>query len=87
VDVVELEVLARRDVRDRVGVFFRKLGQNLKLFRVQSAERDLDALHAGRIPQHTTGALRVGRGKANPASLDTVMALPVVITLAVGAST
>ena len=51
VDEVELEVLARGDVDDAVGVLLGEVGQDLELPGVDAAERDLDPLHAGRVPQ------------------------------------
>ena len=50
VDEVELEVLARGDVRDAVGVLLGELGHDLELLGREPAERDLDPLHAGRVP-------------------------------------
>ena len=53
---VQLEILAGRDVRDAIRIFLRDVGQRLELLRIQAAERDLDALHAGRVP-YRIGAL------------------------------
>ena len=50
-NVVQLEVLPRRDVGDSVRVFFRKIRHRLKLLGVEAATGDLDALHARGIPQ------------------------------------
>ena len=47
---MKLNVLPRRDVADAVGIFFGQLGQHDHLLGVQAAERNLDALHARRIP-------------------------------------
>ena len=48
--------------RDAVGVLFREFGQYFELTRVQSAERNLDALHAGRIPQQSQDPLCPAEG-------------------------
>ena len=50
VDEMELDVLARGDVADAVGVLLRQVRQHLDLLRVEPAPRNLDALHAGRVP-------------------------------------
>jgi hypothetical protein len=50
VDIVKLEILAGGNVRDRVGILFRKFSEHFQLPRVQSPEWNLDALHPGRIP-------------------------------------
>jgi hypothetical protein len=47
----ELDILTCGDVADRVGIFFGKVGQDLELRSRQAAERDLDSLHAGGMPQ------------------------------------
>jgi hypothetical protein len=51
VDVVELDVLPRGDMADAVGILLGQVGQHVHLLGVQHAEGDLDALHAGRIPE------------------------------------
>ena len=51
VDEVELEVLPRGDVADAVGVLLGEVGQDVHLLRRHAAEGDLDALHAGRVPE------------------------------------
>ncbi len=51
VDVVELEVLPGGDVADAVGVLLGEVGEDLHLLGVQAAEGNLDALHAGRVPE------------------------------------
>ena len=69
VDEVELEVLARGDVADAVGVLLGEVGEDVDLLRRQAAEGDLDALHAGRVPERL-GALdqRAGRDTSASAS-------------------
>ena len=51
VNEVELNILARGDVRDAVGIFFGQFGEDFELRRVKPAERNFDALHAGRVPE------------------------------------
>ena len=84
-DVVELEILARRDVSDGIRVLFGEFGQHFQLMRVQSAERNFDALHAGRVPQRSW-SLRVRRGVFELAGLLAVVSLAIVVPLAVCAS-
>ncbi len=48
---MKLHVLTSGDVSDPVGVLFRQLRESLELRGVQAAGRDLDALHARRIPE------------------------------------
>ena len=85
VDEMKLHVLAGGDVRDAVRVFLAKIGQHLQLRGVQAAERNLDALHAGRVPQGV-GSLGVGGGIVQRAGGLAVGPLTVVIALPVGAA-
>src|SRR5207245_7959476 len=62
-----------------------QLGESLQLRRVQPAEGNLDALHAGRIPQRV-GPLCAAGGIAEPLLRAAVMPLAVVIALSVGAA-
>src|SRR2546429_76032 len=59
---VELDVLPGGDVADVVGILPRQLGQRDHLLGVQPAVRDLDALHARRVPEGVgaLGERRVG---------------------------
>jgi len=83
---VQLEILAGRDVRDAIRIFLRDVGQRLELLRIQAAERDLDALHAGRVP-HGIGALgQRSRGVGQLLGFAAVPALAVVVALAVDAA-
>ena len=50
-DVMELNVLPRGDVADAVGIFLGKLGEHIHLIRVEGAKRNLNSLHARRIPE------------------------------------
>ena len=47
---MDLEVLARGDVQDFLGVLFGHVGQHFHLFGRQSAEWDFDPHHAGGVP-------------------------------------
>ena len=86
VNEVELEVLAGGDVGDAVRVFLGQLGQHFELARVDPAKRDLDALHAGGIPEGH-GAFGQRAGRVDQAlGLHAVPALAVVVALAVGAA-
>jgi hypothetical protein len=51
VDKVILEVLTRRDVQYAIGILLGEVGQHIHLVGIHAAERDLDALHPGSIPQ------------------------------------
>ena len=61
VDEVELEILPRRDVRDAVRILLGQLGHDFELCGIEAAERDLDALHAGRIPHRRDALGRLRR--------------------------
>ena len=49
--VVKLNVLPRGHVADCVGILFGQVGEEVHLVGIQTAKRDLDPLHARRIPQ------------------------------------
>ncbi len=82
---MKLHVLAGRDVADRVRVLFGHSRELVHLIRVQAAEGDLDALHAGRIPGGLRPLGRLG-GKRQAAVADAVVALAVVVALPIGAA-
>jgi hypothetical protein len=84
VDVVELDVLARGDMQDAVGIFLGQFRHHIELVCGHAAPRQLDALHAGRVPLGF-GALVQIRGEGNGAALVAVMAMAVIVTLAVRA--
>ena len=86
VDEVELDVLARGDVADAVGVFFSKIGQDLDLFRVQPAPGDLDALHAGGVPGRVRPLGQLPGRIRQLLGLQPVVAMAVVVALAVDAA-
>ena len=47
---MDLEVLARGDVQDFLGVFFGHVGQHFHLFGRQPTEGDFDPHHARGVP-------------------------------------
>ena len=49
-DEVELHVLPGRDVADSVAVFLGEVGEGVHLLGGHPAERDLDPVHAGSVP-------------------------------------
>ena len=84
--VVQLKVLARRNVQDAVRVLVGQICQRLHLRDAQAAIRYLDALHARRIP-HGVRALRECAGwKVERPRLNAVVTLTVVIALSVDAA-
>ncbi len=86
VDVMKLNILPGRNVRDSIGIFFGQVRQCLKLSSVEPASGNLDALHARGIPQRT-GALRQRTRRIfDLLYFLAVVALAVVIPLAVGSS-
>ena len=82
VDIVELEILSRCHVKNRVGIFFRKIRVHFELFRRNATIRDLDSAHTGRVPEGL-GPFRGDVGKPEGLLRDTIMALAIVVTLAV----
>jgi len=76
---MQLNILPGGDVADGVGIFLRQLRQHDHLLRVQSAKRDLDPLHARRIPERIRplGERRI----RNLLRLNPVMPLAVIIPL------
>src|SRR5581483_1750989 len=85
VDEVELDILARGDVGDSIGVFLGQFGECFELGAVQATVRNLDALHTGRIP-HRARTLGIVAGILELLSLFAIVALAVVIALAIGAA-
>ena len=84
-DEMELNILARRDVRYAVGVFLGKISEGFKLRGVQPAERNLDAHHAGRVPQRVRPFDDASR-QLELLNALAVVSLSVVVTLAVDAA-
>ncbi len=83
-DVVQLDVLAGRDVADSVGVLFSHVRQNIHLLRAEAAEWNLDALHPRGVPDGVRAFGRGGWERQAPVC-DTVVALTVVVALTIGA--
>ena len=79
---VQLEILTRRDVQYFVRILLGNLAEYLQLVSRQSPERNLDPLHAGRIPQGIRTFHRLSRIGDRP-RFPTVVALPVVVPLTV----
>ena len=85
VDEVKLNVLAGGDVADAVGIFLAEIGQHFELLGVETTEGNLDALHAGGVPE-SVGAFGGDVGVVEGAGGCAVGALAVVVALAVGAA-
>ena len=85
VDVVELDVLPRRDVEDAIRVLLRELRVDLELAHREAPHRDLDAHHPRRVPLGVR-ALRQRLGELEGLLSGAVVAEAVVVALAVGAS-
>ena len=81
-----MEILPGRDVEDAVGIIIGELGKNIHLLRRHATKWDLDALHAGSIPERV-GALhhRTG-GVLELLTSHAVVSLTVVVALSVYAS-
>jgi hypothetical protein len=84
-DEVKLKVLTRGDMQHAVGVFLGEIGQRVHLSGIQAAERDLDALHPGRVPECIRAFGQI-RGVFQFLGSNAIVAMPIVVTLAVGAS-
>ena len=80
---VELEILAGGDVGDAVRVFFGEFGHDFQLGGVHGPKRNLDALHAGGVPQGRRAFGERVMGERKLAYLDAIVAVAVVVTLAV----
>ncbi len=85
VDEVQLDVLARRDVEDRVRVLLGELRDHVELRRRELPVRDLDPAHAGRVPEGV-GTLRERALVRELLLSRAVVAEAVVVALAVGAA-
>jgi hypothetical protein len=72
-------------VEDSVRVFLGHLGEGLELFGADVPERDLDALHAGGIPDRLGAFGKVAAGVGEATHLSSIVALAVVVTLAIDA--
>ena len=67
-------------------MFFGDVCQNFELPGIEAAERNLDALHAGRIPHRVRAFSQTGLRILQVLRLKTVKALAVVVALAVRAA-
>src|SRR5690606_35678889 len=83
---VELDVLAGRDVEDLIRVLLGELADRLELLGAQLPHRDLDALHARRVP-HRVGPFGQLTGRVvELLGLLSVVPLAVVVTLPIHAT-
>src|SRR5208282_1661587 len=82
---MKLHVLTSGDVRDSVGVLFRKLREGFELSGVQAATRYLDALHARSIPERVWTFGQAPRGVGELLHPFAVVPLTIVVALAVHA--
>ena len=85
-DKVELEVLARCDMQDAVGILVRNLGKDVKLFGRKTAAGDLDALHPGGVPDRVGPLYAFDLFEFELAAFKAVVALAVVVALPVDAA-
>src|SRR5262245_44058372 len=86
VNEMQLEILTCGDVKNTVGVFFGEIRQSVQLDWGDAAEGDFDPLHSRRIPKRIRTFGHVAQ-EGELLRSNTVMPMPVVITLAVTAST
>src|SRR5689334_3735140 len=83
VDEMELHVLPRRDVQYAVRVLLGAVGEHLELLSGQPTERNLDALHAGRVPLCLRAFQQPAMGVRDFLCLRAVVTLAIVVALAV----
>ena len=81
-NVMQLHILARGDVADRIRVLFPQIGEDVQLTGGQASEGDLDALHPGRMP-HRVRPLRALLGEYQLLGAGAVEPLPIVVALSV----
>src|SRR5262249_24815250 len=86
VNEMQLEILTCSDVQNPVRVFLGEIRQSIQLDWSDAAEGNFDALHSGRIPERIRTFGHVAQERELLGS-DTVMPVPIVIALAVTAST
>ena len=83
VNVVQLEILARRDMGNPIRIFFRQFGHHLQLLRIHSPVWDLNPLHSRRVPDGVRPFGRKLRRKRELLGLATVIPLAIVVALAI----
>ena len=81
---MELNILTRCDMQDVLGVFFGQLGEDVALVGRDAAERDLDPLHAGCVPDGAD-TFRQAILVSEFLCVDAIEALAIVVTLAIDA--
>ena len=86
VNEVKLNVLACRDVKDRIGVLFGELAQHLELLDGELPERNLDAHHARRVPHRVRPLGQVATGEGQRLLTGAVVTKAVVVALPVHTS-
>src|SRR5579859_3042723 len=84
-DIVELKILAGRNMGDAIGVFFRQLAHYLELLSIETAAGNLDALHARGVPHGHWALGQIARWIADLLYLLPVVPLAVIIALAIRA--
>jgi hypothetical protein len=83
VNEVKLNVLARGDVKDRIGVLFGELAQHLELLDGELPERNLDAHHARRVPHRVRPLCEITAGERQRLLTGAIVAKAVVVALPV----
>src|SRR5579859_92611 len=83
-DIVELKILAGRNMGNAIGVFFRQLAHYLELLGIESAAGNLDALHARCVPHGYWTFGQLTRRIADLLHLLPIVPLAVIIALAIG---
>src|SRR5512135_2282859 len=85
---VELKILTSSDVPDPIRIFLSQFSHDLQLLRIDPAKRNLDALHAGCIPESVGTFGRPGFTSRELQSLSrfAIPALTIIIALTVGSA-
>ena len=86
VDIVELDVLAGGDVAHAVTVFLGQVRECVHLVCCEPAERDLDPLHPGCVPDSVGSLGEPVRGERQQLDAGAVVPLAVVVALSIGAA-
>ena len=86
VDIVELDVLTGGDVAHAVAVFLGQIREGVHLGGREPAERDLDPLHPGRVPDGVGPLGPPVRGEQQHLDAGAVVPLTIVVALSIGAA-
>ncbi len=81
-DIMQLKILTRGDVKNAVGVLLGELGQRVQLLGGNATERDFDALHARGVPERVGPLRHVGQ-EVELLGSDAVVPMPVIVALAI----